>query len=76
LEGKAQLVRIGVNWGTVRVKTLRLATANHSKTATVAVSVNGQHKPADFQENHGTVEIGLGEPLVVREREELQIIIS
>jgi non-lysosomal glucosylceramidase len=76
LEGKAQLVRIGVNWGTVRVKTLRLATANQSKTASVAVSVNGQHRPADFQENNGTVEIGFGELLVVREREELQIIIS
>ena len=75
-EGNAQQVRRKVNWGTVRVKTLCLATANNSRSATVAAFANGERRSADFQVNGGTVKIDFGEPLVVKEREALQIPIS
>jgi hypothetical protein len=76
LEGNAQQVRINVNRGTVRVKTLNLTTANNARPATVAVFANGKRRSANFQVNDGTVKIDFEEPLVVMEREELQIIIS
>ncbi len=76
LEGDAQQVRINVNWGIVRVKTLCLAAANNSRPATVAVFANGERRSADVQVKDGTVKIDFGEPLVVKEREELQITIS
>ena len=49
LEGNAQQVRIIVYRGILRVKTLRLATANNSKPARVAVFANGERRSADFQ---------------------------
>ncbi|HEV2437165.1 MAG TPA: GH116 family glycosyl-hydrolase [Verrucomicrobiae bacterium] len=76
LEGNAQQVRMNVNRGTVRVKTLSLATANNSRPATVAAFADGERRSADFRVNGGTVKIDFGEPLVVKEREELQITIS
>jgi uncharacterized protein (DUF608 family) len=76
VQGNAQQVRINVNRGSLRVKTLCLATANNSQPAMVAVFANGERRSANFQVNDGTVKIDFGEPLVVKERAELQIIIS
>jgi hypothetical protein len=76
LKGNAQLVRIIVNLGRVRVKTLRLAMVNDSKPAQVAVSANGKYKSASFGTNDRIVEIFFAGSLVVKEREELQVTIS
>jgi uncharacterized protein (DUF608 family) len=76
LEGDAQHARIIVIWGAIRVKTLRLAMANNSKPATVAVFVNNGRRSAAVRTKDRIVEIDFGEPLVVKEREELQVIIS
>lgn len=76
LEGNAQLVRILVNWGKVRVKTLRLAMVNDAQPTKVAVSANGEQKSVAFEANDRIVEISFKGSLVVKEREELQITIS
>ncbi len=76
LEGNAQRVRIIVNWGRVRVKTLRLAMVNDSQPTKVAVSANGKYKSASFGTSDRIVEISFAGSLVVKEREELQVTIS
>ena len=76
LEGNAQRVRITVNRGRVRVKTLRLATEKDFKPMTIAVSVNGRKEPAALEFGDGTVNISFQESVVLKAREELQIIVS
>ncbi len=76
LAGDAQRIRITVNWGRVRIKTLRLAIVTEAKPTTVVVLANGKKKPAAFEIADGVANLSFQELLVLQEREELQVVIS
>jgi uncharacterized protein (DUF608 family) len=73
LQPEAARFEIAVRWGQLNVKTLALQTAAGAKPRTIRVTLAGKEIPAEMSQPDGRLQIALGNAVVVRAGESIQV---